>query len=232
MHRLTRAFLQDGTDGVEICMHCHNDFGLAVANTLAGVTAGATAVTCTVNGIGERAGNADLAETAAALTFLHQVSHNVRPAGLEPVSRLVERVSGIHTSAIKPVTGFNVFRHESGVHVDGMLKEERSYQFLPPQWVGRAPEYVLGKHSGSALVRYLLDQAGIPHDEVFVQLVLARVKAATTRRDKRAYGRMLAQAHKFQRTALSGTDLQSVIAVLRQRCTEEEASWAERSVIK
>ncbi|PWT74232.1 MAG: hypothetical protein C5B46_04380 [Proteobacteria bacterium] len=167
-----------------LCAHCHNDFGLAVANTLATVASGANAVTCTVNGIGERAGNADLAETVAGLTHLYGVEHSVDSLQLTELSRKVERMSGIHMSAHKPVTGFNVFRHESGVHADGMLKNSRSYEFLPSRWVGRQPEYVLGKHSGAAVVRELLANAGYEADEDRVKRLLALAKRLAETRDK------------------------------------------------
>ncbi len=164
------------------CAHCHNDFGLATSNTLAAVAAGARAITCTVNGIGERAGNADLAETVAALTHIYGVEHGVKPEHLVELSRKVELMSGIHMSALKPVTGFNVFRHESGVHVDAMLKDLDSYEFLPSSWLGRSPEFVLGKHSGVALLHHLFRDEGL--DEARARAMLAEVKARAETRDK------------------------------------------------
>jgi isopropylmalate/homocitrate/citramalate synthase len=212
---LVETLLPAVAGGIELCMHCHNDFGMAVANTLAGIAAGATAVTCTVNGLGERAGNADLAETAAALTFLYQVAHNVDPRGLDALSKLVERCSAIHNSPIKPVTGYNVFRHESGVHVDGMLKEASSYQFLPAAWLGREPEYVLGKHSGSALIRHLRASAGLSNEQAAVAEMVGMVKSVMEERSKLAHYSMFARVEEFQRGALAGVDRQSVIAPMQ-----------------
>lgn len=157
--------------------HCHNDFGLATANTLAAVEGGAQAVTTTVNGIGERAGNADLAEVVAGLTHLFNRSHRINPQALMDLSLLMARISGIPVHPLKPVVGHNVFRHESGLHVDALLKNHHSYEFLPAAWVGRKREYVIGKHSGStALVQHFLAQKGKHLDREIVEAVLQRIK--------------------------------------------------------
>jgi isopropylmalate/homocitrate/citramalate synthase len=210
---------------VALCTHCHNDFGLAVANTLAAVSAGARAVTCTVNGIGERAGNADLAETVAALTHLYDVKHGIDPKSLTLLADKVERLSGLHTSPTKPVTGFNVYRHESGVHVDGMLKDARSYEYLPSGWCGRETEYVLGKHSGTALIRHLLKQHGINGDDELVRVLLRDVKDLTARRDKTEHKRAYSLKEAFARFEMSGIDPAIVIAAARQAL--EDGSAAE-----
>jgi isopropylmalate/homocitrate/citramalate synthase len=205
---------------IAICTHSHNDFGLAAANTLAAVAGGARAITCTVNGIGERAGNADLAECVAALTHIYGVEHGIDPRALPLLSQAVERMSGLHTSPTKAVTGFNVYRHESGVHVDGMLKSARSYEFLPAAWTGRRTEYVLGKHSGSALIRYLLSEAGLEFDDELVQELLQDVKHDTEQRDKAEHRRMHALKEAFALLSLSGIDPATVIARTRERRAE------------
>jgi isopropylmalate/homocitrate/citramalate synthase len=207
---------------VALCTHCHNDFGLAVANTLAAVSAGARAITCTVNGIGERAGNADLAETVAALTHLYDVKHAIDPKSLALLAEKVERMSGLHTSPTKPVTGFNVYRHESGVHVDGMLKDARSYEYLPSAWSGRETEYVLGKHSGTALVRHMMQQAGLTPESEVAQDLLREVKESTQQRSKAAHERAFAYAREFRQRHLSGIDPATVLARLLPAA--EEAS--------
>lgn len=193
------------------CAHCHNDFGLATSNTLAAVAAGARAVTCTINGIGERAGNADLAETVAALTHIYGVEHGVKPEQLVELSRKVEVMSGIHMSALKPVTGFNVFRHESGVHVDAMLKDLDSYEFLPSSWLGRSPEFVLGKHSGVALLHHLFRDL----DETQARAMLAEVKTRAETRDKSEHELAHRRHLATQARLLAGVDpaeLQAVTA--------------------
>ena len=211
MHRLFETFVDRFGDSVAFSAHCHNDFGLATANTLAAVAAGARAVTCTVNGIGERAGNADLAETIAALAHLYGVDHGVDPTRLPELSKQVEVMSGIHMSAIKPVTGFNVFRHESGVHVDAMLKDTSSYEFLPSRWVGGSASYVLGKHSGLALVRKLLDDAGIAADETLAKEILAEAKRMAETRDKSAHTRAYEMHVDTQHQLLQGLDLNQLL---------------------
>jgi isopropylmalate/homocitrate/citramalate synthase len=222
MERLITQLRAAFEGAVALCTHCHNDFGLAVANTLAAVSAGARAITCTVNGIGERAGNADLAETVAALTHLYDVRHGVDPKCLPVLADRVERMSGLHTSPTKPVTGFNVYRHESGVHVDGMLKDARSYEFLPSAWIGRETEYVLGKHSGTALVRHLMQKEGLPADVAVAQDLLAHVKQSTQERTKVAHERAFAYVREFRQRHLSGIDAATLMA--RVLPATEEAS--------
>ena len=209
---------------VRICPHCHNDFGLASANTLAAVAAGAESVTCTVNGLGERAGNADLAEVAVGLRYLYGIEHSIDLVEMQRLSQLVERVSGVHTSFTKPVTGLNVFRHESGVHVDAMLKSVESYEFLPSSAVGRKTEFVLGKHSGSALIRYILDEPGAEAvDEDTVKSLLAMVKHKLTQSGKTEHERFYAQRQQFFADNLCGID-HAELARLMVDGQEPEAS--------
>jgi isopropylmalate/homocitrate/citramalate synthase len=222
MERLVTQLRAAFEGQVALCTHCHNDFGLAVANTLSAVAAGARAITCTVNGIGERAGNADLAETVAALTHLYDVKHGVDPKSLPFLADKVERMSGLHTSPTKPVTGFNVYRHESGVHVDGMLKDARSYEYLPSAWTGRETEYVLGKHSGTALVRHMMQQAGMAPEVTAAQELLKHVKESTQQRSKAAHERAFANVREFRQRHLSGIDPGTLLA--RVLPAAEEAS--------
>lgn len=205
-----RAFAPD----TALCLHTHNDFGMAGANTLAGVGAGARSLTCTVNGLGERAGNADLAEVTASLTHILGVEHGIDPRRLVSLSETVERWSGIHTSATKPVTGFNVYRHESGVHVDAMLKDERSYEFLPAAWVGRRSEYVLGKHSGLAALRLGLAEAGIRASDEQAKRLLAALKGGMERRSKSAHEAFYASSRRLRNSALRGVSTQELLAAV------------------
>jgi isopropylmalate/homocitrate/citramalate synthase len=221
MERLIRLLNDMLGDSVTLCTHNHNDFGLAVANTLAAVAAGAGAITCTVNGIGERAGNADLAECVAALTFLYEIQHDFDPLLLPALASMVEKASGIHTSPIKPVTGFNAFRHESGLHVDAMLKKTSSYEFLPASWVGRRREFVLGKHSGTSLVRHILNSAGIDYDGDLAAEVLAEVKRSVEGQDKSRHHRFHADFQEATRVALSGYDPEALTARYLDRYATE-----------
>jgi isopropylmalate/homocitrate/citramalate synthase len=213
MRTLVRALIEQLDPDIAICTHAHNDYGLATANTLAAVDAGARAITCTVNGIGERAGNADLAECLAALTHLYGVRHGVAADRLPELASFVERASGIHMSAIKPVTGYNVYRHESGVHVDSMLKDTRSYEMLPPRWTGQERGYVLGKHSGASLVRHILRQADPPRDvdDATTRRLVAFVKQAIEDQDKAPYDRAYAAKEAFTVSALAGVSPDLVI---------------------
>jgi isopropylmalate/homocitrate/citramalate synthase len=202
--------------GVALCAHCHNDFGMATANTIAAVMGGATVVTCTVNGIGERAGNADLAETTAGLTHLLDLDHGVRPEALGPLSSAVQRMSGVHTSPLKPVTGTNVYRHESGVHVDGMLQDARSYEALPAAWTGQSSGFVLGKHSGTSLLRHLLQAEGLELDDTALRGLLAEVKDWSRAREKSHHGRILDELTRFRERALGGIPFADVVARARE----------------
>jgi len=214
MRSLVRTLAERLDPAIAICTHAHNDYGLATANTLAAVDAGARAITCTVNGIGERAGNADLAECMAALTHLYGVHHGVRAEALPELGGFVERASGIHMSATKPVTGYNVYRHESGVHVDSMLKDTRSYEMLPPRWTGQERGYVLGKHSGAALVRHILEQTDPPRavDDDIARVLVDVVKQAVESNGKAEHERAYTAKQAFTAAALAGISPDLLIA--------------------
>ena len=137
-----------------ISVHCHNDLGLAVANSLAAVEAGAGQVECTINGLGERAGNCALEEIVMALRTrqdYYRATTGVRTQRLVPTSRLVAGITGIQVQRNKAIVGANAFAHEAGIHQDGILKEPTTYEIMRPEDVGLAKtELVLGKHSGRA----------------------------------------------------------------------------------
>jgi 2-isopropylmalate synthase len=136
---------------VQLSVHCHNDLGLAVANTLAGVQAGAGQVECTVNGLGERAGNASLEEVVMALhvrSDLFDAETRVDTRELTRTSQLVSERTGYVVQRNKAVVGANAFAHEAGIHQDGMLKDVRTYQIIDPESVGVRMTLPLGKHSG------------------------------------------------------------------------------------
>lgn len=142
-------------------VHCHNDLGLATANTIAGIMAGAGYVSPTVSGIGERAGNASLEEVIMIMnTIYHNGAEKYDTRQLCRLVKLVEDYSGIKHSPLKPITGENAFTHESGIHIDGMLKNTDTYEFFSPDIVGRQRKYVLGKHIGKSTVWHILRQNG------------------------------------------------------------------------
>jgi 2-isopropylmalate synthase len=141
-------------DKAVISVHCHNDLGLAVANSLAAVEAGAGQVECTINGLGERAGNCSLEEIVMALRTRHDFFHaasRISTRRLVPTSRLVANITGIQVQRNKAIVGQNAFAHEAGIHQDGMLKERTTYEIMRPEDVGFSmSDLVLGKHSGRA----------------------------------------------------------------------------------
>ena len=153
-----------GADTVILSAHNHNDLGLAVANTLASIRAGARQVECTINGIGERAGNAALEEIVMALrTRADRVpaSHGIRTTQLLRVSRLLATITGFDVQPNKAIVGRNAFAHESGIHQDGMLKNAATYEIMTPESVGwTKSSLVLGKHSGRAAFRDKLRSMG------------------------------------------------------------------------
>ncbi|MCZ7648925.1 MAG: 2-isopropylmalate synthase [Planctomycetota bacterium] len=152
-----------------ISVHCHNDLGLAVANSLAGVRNGARQVECTINGIGERAGNAALEELVMALRTRHDFFPYV--TGIDsrrilPTSKLVSNITGIHVQRNKAVVGENAFAHESGIHQDGVLKERTTYEIMRPEDVGvEKSMLVLGKHSGKHAFKNRLKDLGYDLEE-------------------------------------------------------------------
>ncbi len=146
---------------LNIEMHAHDDLGLATANTLAAIRAGATHVNTTVNGLGERAGNAALEEVVMGLQLLGEGECGVDLSHYHQVSQLVAAASGRPLPWHKSIVGEGVFTHESGIHVDGMLKDPRNYQGVDPASVGREHKLVLGKHSGSSAVRNCYAELGI-----------------------------------------------------------------------
>ena len=185
--------LAAGSPDVVVSTHCHDDLGLAVANSLAGVRAGARQVECTVNGIGERAGNASLEEIVMALhtrAAYFGVGTGVATRELTSASRMVAECSGMVVPPNKAIVGANAFAHEAGIHQDGMLKHRSTYEIISPESVGNeGMSLVLGKHSGRRAVRQRLEQLGHPiGDEAFVFLFerfkeLADRKKAINERD-------------------------------------------------
>ncbi len=164
------------TVDMEVEMHAHNDLGLATANTLAAVKAGATHINTTVNGLGERAGNAPLEEAVMALRHLHGIESGIDSHRFPEISRLVALASGRPVPANKSIVGEGVFTHESGIHVDGLIKHPSNYQSFDPEEVGRNHRLVLGKHSGCSSVIQAYADLGILLDEMQAGTILARIR--------------------------------------------------------
>ncbi len=169
-----------------ISVHCHDDLGLAVANSLAAVKAGARQVECTINGLGERAGNASLEEVVMAVKTRADVFHartQINTKMIYPTSRLVALLTGIHVQRNKAIVGQNAFAHEAGIHQDGVLKHRQTYEIMNPQDVG-IPEskLVLGKHSGRHALRDRLFQLGVDLDDKQIDMVFEQFKILADRK--------------------------------------------------
>jgi 2-isopropylmalate synthase len=157
-----------GIENVTISAHCHNDLGMAVANSMAAVAAGARQVECTINGIGERAGNASLEEIVMAMHVRHDrypYETQINSEQLFPASQLLSEITGVPVQPNKAITGRNAFAHEAGIHQDGMLKNPLTYEIMTPQSVG-VPDskLVLGKHSGRHALAIRCEQLGYQFD--------------------------------------------------------------------
>lgn len=161
---------------VELEVHCHNDFGLAAANTLSGIAAGAVWASTTVAGIGERTGNAAMEEVAMAWRYLYGGESSIRPECLKGLADVVIAASGRSVGDAKPIVGSMAFTHESGIHVDGLLKETATYQTFDPTEVGRAHRFVLGKHSGSGGIVHVLNAHGLEVSAGTAGRLLERVR--------------------------------------------------------
>jgi len=170
-----------GIEGVRLSVHCHDDLGMAVANSLTAVVAGARQIECTINGIGERAGNCSLEEVVMALktraAFFNVVTE-VNTSRLYPTSRLISSITGMPIPRNKAVVGENAFAHESGIHQHGMLKNPSTYEILRPEDVGLSRSHlVLGKHSGRHAFRERVQALGFELDEVEFNRVFEDFKA-------------------------------------------------------
>ncbi len=164
------------TTDLELEIHAHDDLGLATANTLAAIKAGATHASVTVTGLGERAGNAPLEEVAMALMQLHGRKTGIVPTELINVAKIVAAAASRPVPPNKAIVGDHVFTHESGIHVDGLLKDQRTYQSLDPAVLGRSHSIVIGKHSGLAAIEASLGKLDLQASPDELDAILARVR--------------------------------------------------------
>lgn len=161
---------------VPVHVHCHNDYGLAVANTLAGLEAGARLGDVTVNGLGERSGIAALSEVAVALKVLYKVENPWKLELLPKLSRVVERASGVFNSENRPIVGMYAFTHKAGLHTSAVLKDPRTYEAFPPELVKRNREITIDKYTGHDAVRARLAEMSVPVDERQLDEILEIIK--------------------------------------------------------
>ncbi|GAB6285412.1 MAG: 2-isopropylmalate synthase [Methanoregula sp.] len=164
-------------------VHCHNDFGLAVANTIAAVESGASQVQVTINGLGERAGNADLAQTVMIMESIYGIKTGIKKERLVETSRLVSRFSGITIPPTQPVVGENVFSHESGIHSHGVIKCTETFEpgIMTPEMVGHRRRLTLGKHVGRHAVRQMLSLVHLEPSDAQLDIIVEKVKAIANR---------------------------------------------------
>jgi 2-isopropylmalate synthase len=166
-------------DGITLSAHCHDDLGLAVANSLAAVRAGVRQIECTVNGIGERAGNASLEEVVVALAVRKEnfgVTTGIRLDQLFPASRMLTEITGAQVAPNKAVVGANAFAHEAGIHQDGIIKNPLTYEIISPQTVGVPNRsLVVGKHSGRHALRMTLKDLGYEASDTELTEIYRRV---------------------------------------------------------
>jgi len=176
MYRQIKDIAQEIT--IPIDVHCHNDFGLAVANSLMAIEAGASQVQVTINGIGERAGNADLSQTVMSLNAMYGAKTNIRTEYLVETSKMVENYTGVRLPPNTPVVGQNAFSHESGIHSQGVLEKSDTFEpgIMTPEMVGHRRRIVLGKHTGKHAVKQSLESAGIITNDKQLDEIISRIK--------------------------------------------------------
>jgi 2-isopropylmalate synthase len=161
---------------IDLDVHCHNDFGMAVANTLAAVEAGCNQVQVAVNGLGERAGNADMEQVVMALKILYKIRTNIKTERIYPTSKLVERLTGIRVMPNFPIVGDNAFAHESGIHQHAVLRKAETFEPIKPEMVGARRRLVIGKHVGVHGIDAKLRELGIKVDEKQLSEITKKVK--------------------------------------------------------
>jgi 2-isopropylmalate synthase len=197
--------------GIILSSHCHNDLGLAVANSLSAAVNGARQIECTINGIGERAGNAALEEIVMTLRtradYYKGLRTNINPKKIYPISRMVSHFTGLAVQRNKAIVGENAFAHESGIHQDGMLKHRSTYEIMDPREVG-IPEsnLVLGKHSGRHAFRSRIEQLGFTIDDATLDKVFKAFKELADRK-KSVYDEDIEALLEAELDAASRADL-------------------------
>jgi 2-isopropylmalate synthase len=202
MFRQVREYLGD-PEGVTLSAHCHDDLGLAVANSLAAVRAGVRQIECTINGIGERAGNAALEEIVVALAVRKEsfgVATGVRLEELFRTSRMLTEITGAQVAPNKAVVGANAFAHEAGIHQDGIIKNPLTYEIISPQAVGvPSRSMVLGKHSGRNALRMHLHDLGYDPSDAELAECYRRVTTLADRAKQVRQRDVVAIAHEVIR---------------------------------
>ncbi|HEV2316418.1 MAG TPA: homoaconitate hydratase [Thermoplasmata archaeon] len=193
-------------------VHCHNDFGLATANTIAAVEAGVNVPHVCVNGLGERSGNASLEEVALALESLYEVRTGLQLDRIYALSRKVEEISGIPLAANKALVGYNSFSHEAGIHTHGILANTLTYEPLQPEVVGRRRQMILGKHTGKAALVEKLKERGVQLPDPALAELLQRVKLSGEGRGKGSLQQFLGEYREiFEHQGISDSEFWKLV---------------------
>ncbi|MCI4323096.1 MAG: homoaconitate hydratase [Thermoplasmata archaeon] len=196
-------------------VHCHNDFGLATANTLTALEEGVTCPHVCVNGLGERAGNASLEEVAIAVESLYGVKTGLRIDRLYQLSRTVEEISGIPLPLNKALVGYNAFSHEAGIHTHGILRHTMTYEPIQPETLGRHRQMILGKHTGKAALVEKLKERQITLSDTRLAELLNRVKRATEAHQKTDQRQLLEEYRAaFEHPGLTDAEFWSLVEAL------------------
>ena len=182
--------------GFDIEMHTHNDFGMATANAIAGIMGGASHVGVTVNGLGERAGNAALEEVLMSLIYVYGYKADVDTKMFREVSEYVSRASGRQLPVWKAIVGDNMFAHESGIHADGAIKNPKNYEAFDPDIVGLQRQMVIGKHSGKAGIINKFKEYNIQLNDEQAKVILEMVRAASVRLKRTLFDKELVKLYK------------------------------------
>jgi isopropylmalate/homocitrate/citramalate synthase len=202
----------------DLSVHCHNDLGLATANTLTAIECGARAPHVCVNGLGERAGNASLEEVVLALESLYGYSTGIRTERLYELSQLVEELSGIPVAANKALVGYYAFSHEAGIHTHGILAHTLTYEPLQPERVGRHRQMILGKHTGKAALIEKLKERGLTASDPVLLELLQRIKTETESQSKEALRAFLMEYRaRFERPGLSDEEFWAMVEAVGLR---------------
>lgn len=225
---------------VSLCVHCHNDLGLAVANSLAAVANGANQVECTINGIGERAGNAAMEEIVMALHTrkdLFSVETSISLKEIMKTSRLVSSITGMHVQSNKAIVGKNAFRHESGIHQDGILKKRQTYEIMDPKTIGLSgTQLVMGKHSGRHAFKERIKKLGFVLNEEQIESTFMRFKKLADKK-KHVYDEDLeaiveehiADVPETWRLVSMGIQMETNKAVKATLCLKKEGKKYEKT---
>ncbi|MFZ3168951.1 MAG: 2-isopropylmalate synthase [Candidatus Methanoperedens sp.] len=201
-----------------ISIHCHNDFGYATANTIAALRAGAEEAHVTINGLGERAGNASLEEVVMILESLYNYKTRINLKELYPTSRLVSKLTGIQVGINKAIVGGNAFTHEAGIHAHGLLADASTYEPIKPEVVGRERRIVLGKHAGKSTVVLLLKERSINASDKQIEDIVTQIKEFS------AKGKHIADT-EFQEI------VEKVLAIQKSKIKLEELTVVAGTVI-